>query len=161
MSFAMLLTGAVVFALLVPYQQRAVAKGVFFDPDSPAGKEYALPLDQARDEAAGVHQSDGPAGKKAPLFGEGVSGRGSGPRQGASGGGAGGGSGADHAEAPAGSGARGQGQGLPAAAVTAAAISSTDDDYALSSAILWVAAIVVLGGIAGLALRAAQRPRPT
>jgi hypothetical protein len=162
MSFAMLLAGAVVLALLVPSQQRANAKGVFFDPDSPAGKEYALPLDQARDEAAGVGKSDGPAGEKAPLFGEGVSGRGSGPGSGPSGGGMRGGSGADRTEAPTGSGGRGQGsQRLRAPAAAAAAISSADDPYALSSAILWIAAIVTLGGIAGLVLRAAQRPRLT
>ncbi len=158
----MLLAIAVVLALLVPSQQRASAKGVFFDPDSPAGKEYALPLDQAREEAAGG-KSDGPAGKRAPLFGEGVSGRGSGP--GASGGGAGGGPGTDRGVAPAGNGTRGRGQGSqqhsPAAVAAAVAISKAEDDYALSSAILWIAAIVALGGIAALALKAAQRPRPT
>lgn len=157
----MLLAGAVALALLIPPQQRAMAKGVFFDPDSPAGKEYALPLDQAREEAVGG-KSDGPAGKKAPLFGEGVSGRGSGP--GASGGSTGGGSGADRAGAPAGSGGGDGGQGAQRLAATAAAsavISSAKDDYALSNAILWVAAILALGGIAALVLRVAQRPRPT
>ncbi len=40
------------------------------DPDSPAGTEYAIPLDKARDEA------DGDSGRStgaAPLFGEGIS----------------------------------------------------------------------------------------
>lgn len=160
----MLLASAVVLALLVPSQQQAIAKGVFFDPDSPAGKEYALPLDQARDEAAGIGKSDGPSGKRAPLFGEGVSGRGSGPGPSASGGGTGGRSGADRSKTPAGSGGRGQGQGpqpLHPPTTAAAAISSADGHYALSSAVLWIAAIVVLGGIAGLVLRAVQRPRPT
>lgn len=155
----MLLAAAVVLALLVP-QQRAIAKGVFFDPDSPAGKEYALPLDQAREEAAGG-KSDGPAGKRAPLFGEGVSGRGSGP---GAGGGTGGESGGDQAGSTAGDGDGGEGQGpqrFAAGVATAAAISSADDGYALSNAILWVAAILALGGIAALVLRAAQRSRPT
>ncbi len=155
----MLLASAVVLALLVPTQQRAIAKGVFFDPDSPAGKEYALPLDQARDEAAGVGMSDGPAGKKAPLFGEGVSGRGSGP--GASGGDTNGsGSGVGRTQAPGGNGAEGQGSRRLHAPAIAVAISSPDRDYALSSRILWIAAIVALGGIVGLVLRAVQRPRP-
>ncbi|HXR29817.1 MAG TPA: hypothetical protein VN752_01585 [Solirubrobacterales bacterium] len=158
-SFAMLLAGAVVLALLVPTPQRALAKEeVFFDPDSPAGKEYALPLDQARDEAAGVGKSDGPAGEKAPLFGEGVSRGGSGPGPGSSGGSTDGAPGADRAGATTGGGGRERGRGSQP---LQAAISSADGHYALSSAILWVAAIIALGGIAGLVLRAVQRPRPT
>jgi|SRR5829696_7351368 len=43
--------------------------GVFVDPDSPAGKEYAIPLDEARREAAG----GGGAGRAGqPLFGAGI-----------------------------------------------------------------------------------------
>jgi len=160
-SFAMLLAAAVALALLAPSQPRAAEKGVFFDPDTPAGKEYALPLDQAREEAAGIGKSDGPSGKKAPLFGEGVSGRGSGP--GAGGGSGGSGPNGNGTSAAAGNGAGGQGQVSQrrGATVAATAAISSADDYALSSAILWVAAIVALGGIAALALRAAQRPRPT
>jgi hypothetical protein len=153
----MLLAAAVALALLVP-SQRAIAKEVFFDPDSPAGKEYALPLDQARDEAAGVGKSDGPAGEKAPPFGEGVSRGGSGPGPGTDGGGTAG----IHAGALAGNGARAQGRGSERlhAREAAAAISSAGGDYALSSAILWIAAILALGGIVGLVLRAVQRLRP-
>ena len=44
--------------------------GVFVDPDSPAAKEYALPLEQARREAGGGSQGAG--ADAAPLFGEGV-----------------------------------------------------------------------------------------
>jgi hypothetical protein len=43
--------------------------GVFVDPDSPSGKEYAVPLDQARGEAAGGGKS---APGEEPLFGEGI-----------------------------------------------------------------------------------------
>ncbi len=149
----MLLAAAVALALLFLPQQPAAANGVHFDPNSPAGKEYALPLDQARDEAAGVGKSDGPAGKKAPLFGEGVSSGGSG-----SGPGAGDGSGA---VGKAATGDVGGGAGrthVPAAAIVE--ISGADGAYALSSAILWVAAIVALGGIVALVLRGLQRPRP-
>jgi len=159
----MLLAAAVVLAL-IPCQQQAIAKGVFFDPSSPAGKEYALPLDQARNEAAGT-ESDGAGGEKAHLFGEGISGQGSGS-SGSGGGettGRKGATGTGNA-ASAGNGTAGQGGGPqhpPSAAAVAAAISSPDDHYPLSSAILWIAALVALGGIAGLALRVAQRPRPT
>lgn len=157
----MLLAATVALALLAPSQPRAAEKGVFFDPNSPAGKEYALPLDQAREEAAGIGKSDGPSGKKAPLFGEGVSGRGSGP--GAGDGGTAGQPGADRAGTPGGSGAGGQqpGSRRRGATVAATATISNADDYALSNEILWIVAIVALGGIVALALRAAQRPRPT
>lgn len=51
----------------------AAAQGdrVFVDPGSPSGKEYALPIDRARQEAAArAKQRSGV--QKAPLFGEGV-----------------------------------------------------------------------------------------
>jgi hypothetical protein len=152
----MLLAGAVVL-VLVPSQQQAIAKGVFFDPSSPAGKEYALPLDQARNEASGT-ESDSPTGEKAHLFGEGISGQGPGP--GTSGGGE-----ATGRTGTSGTGNAAQGQSGGSrhpgkTAVVAAAISSPHDRYALSSAILWIAAFVALGGIAALVLRVAQRPRP-
>jgi hypothetical protein len=43
--------------------------GVFVDPESPAGKEYAVPLDQARGEASG---GEGSASRNEALFGEGI-----------------------------------------------------------------------------------------
>lgn len=43
--------------------------GVFVDPESPAGKEYAIPFDEARREAGGG--SGGAPGTAAP-FGEGI-----------------------------------------------------------------------------------------
>jgi hypothetical protein len=39
--------------------------GVHYDPDSPSGQEYALPLDQARDQGGGK-------GRDAAPFGEGI-----------------------------------------------------------------------------------------
>jgi hypothetical protein len=59
--------------------------GIFVDPDSPAGKEYAIPLEQARSEGVGEPggapgtvlprgsgsvSSSGP--RPAPLFGRGI-----------------------------------------------------------------------------------------
>lgn len=136
-----------------------MAKGVSFDPDSPAGKEYALPLDQARDEAAGVGKSDGPAGEKAPLFGEGVSGGGSGggPETVAAG---------SNGDAdPAGDHGNGAGRGEPAgngesqrrAQLSALAAQGTDG-YPLGSGVAWVAAILALGGFLALGLRGLSRP---
>lgn len=144
----MLLTGAVALAFLAPAQP-ASAGGVHFDPDSPAGKEYALPLDQARDEAAGVGKSDGPAGEKAPLFGEGVTKGGGSAEPGPSGGGPQGGSPAT------GTGTEERAE-QRAEIAAATAISSSDGGYALSSAILWVAALLALGAIVALVVRATR-----
>jgi hypothetical protein len=153
----MLLTTAVALALLGATPPAFA--GVHFDPESPAGKEYALPLDQARDEAAGAGKSDGPAGKKAQLFGEGISKQGSNAAPSSSAGnggtqrsGAGPGDDAGGSNGPQ----RQEPRQLSASVV---AVSSDDHSYALSSAILWVAAILVLGGLVGFALRAAQRSR--
>ncbi|HWA54127.1 MAG TPA: hypothetical protein VG816_08145, partial [Solirubrobacterales bacterium] len=153
-SFAMLLTGAVALVLLAAASP-ALAR-VHFDPESPAGKEYALPLDQARDEAAGAGKSDGPAGKKAQLFGEGISKQTASSGSGANGGG--GGKGSDRT----GAGTNGDDSELPSQAprqlgAAVVAVSSNTDSYALSSAILWIAAILALGGLVALALRVARR----
>lgn len=48
----------------------AQGSGVVVDPDSPAGKEYALPLESARRDAGG---GGGPDSSAAPLFGAGIS----------------------------------------------------------------------------------------
>ena len=49
-------------------------EGVFVDPDSPAGTEYALPLDRARGEAApdAGGREGGGDGSEQPLFGVGI-----------------------------------------------------------------------------------------
>jgi hypothetical protein len=46
----------------------AQVDGVFVDPDSPAGKEYAIPLEEARRHGAG----GGAPGAGQPLFGAGI-----------------------------------------------------------------------------------------
>jgi hypothetical protein len=48
----------------------AQESGVFVDPDSPAGKEYAIPLEEARRQAAGGSRANPGSGQ--PLFGEGI-----------------------------------------------------------------------------------------
>jgi hypothetical protein len=60
---------AVLLVLMASPSAAAQEDGVFVDPDSPAGKEYAVPIDQARGEAAGG--SNRPPGEE-PLFGEGI-----------------------------------------------------------------------------------------
>jgi hypothetical protein len=50
---------------------------IFVDPDSPSGKEYALPVDSARKQAAGAAQGAKDATAPTPLFGEGVEAAGS------------------------------------------------------------------------------------
>jgi hypothetical protein len=47
--------------------------GVFIDPDSPSGREYSIPLEEARREAGGPAPGKVALGERtAPLFGEGV-----------------------------------------------------------------------------------------
>ena len=60
---------ALVLLVVAAPPAAAQQDGVFVDPDSPAGKEYAVPLDQARDEASG--EGGGGSGKES-LFGEGI-----------------------------------------------------------------------------------------
>ena len=64
------------FAVFVP-AAAAQEDGVTVDPGSPSGKEYALPIDRAREEAA-TRDKKGSGSQKAPLFGEGVGGEGAG-----------------------------------------------------------------------------------
>jgi hypothetical protein len=64
-------TAALILAFIAP---GAVAQedGVFVDPDSPAGKEYVLPIDQARRDATGAGGRSPVTGRPTPAFGEGV-----------------------------------------------------------------------------------------
>lgn len=64
-------------ATVLPAAALAQGDDVFVDPDSPAGKEYAIPIDEARREASG---RDGAPGS-APLFGEGVTAESAPPEQ--------------------------------------------------------------------------------
>lgn len=50
----------------------AQEEGVFVDPGSPTGKEYAIPLDSARRQADPSGGSAGAAPGSAPLFGAGI-----------------------------------------------------------------------------------------
>ena len=64
---------AVILVLAAPGTAWAQEDGVTVDPDSPTGKEYAIPLDSARRQAqAGTGSRESGADSEAPLFGQGV-----------------------------------------------------------------------------------------
>lgn len=67
-------TTAAALALTAPLAHGQVEDGVTVDPGSPAGKEYALPIDQARRDTAdgGKGGVASRAGQPTPAFGEGV-----------------------------------------------------------------------------------------
>jgi hypothetical protein len=85
--------GLAVVWLVLAAPASAQQGGVFVDPDSPAGKEYAIPIEQARRQASGSPGGSAaePGGRaaQAPLFGAGIT------REGASGGGGSSGAGSD------------------------------------------------------------------
>ncbi len=142
----------------------AVAKGqadAQVDPDSPAGVEYQLPLEQARKDArgGGLGSQGGAGGSEgvASLFGVGIvpakatnaRGRGSGPQSGGPQGEGGGPQSED----------RGPDAGSEAATIKRSALGSPDEDA--GSATLRIAgialAVLLVGGLLGLALRRGLR----
>jgi hypothetical protein len=148
------LVGSAVWALAANPASSVAANGVHFDPDSPAGKEYALPLDQARNEAAGDEGSkeigsDGESAQSASLFGEGVSGGG---RAAAQTDGSATGSPADGQAGPGGNGGSG-------GASAAAKLTDGGGGYSLLAGIGLVAVVLLAGLGLGLALRSVQRVR--
>jgi hypothetical protein len=98
--------------LALPAAAAAQSAGVHVDPDSPAGTEYAIPLEEARrqgsgggDPGAGGRAGGGP--RPAPLFGEGIE-----PGPSASGPGGGSAGGGDGESGSAGDGLGPNGGGL-------------------------------------------------
>jgi hypothetical protein len=62
-----------VASLALPTAAQAQGPGVFVDPDSPAGTEYAIPLEEARRNGApDAEPRRGGGGADPPLFGEGI-----------------------------------------------------------------------------------------
>jgi hypothetical protein len=62
-----------VASLALPTAAQAQGPGVFVDPDSPAGTEYAIPLEEARRHGApGAEPRPGGGNADPPLFGEGI-----------------------------------------------------------------------------------------
>ena len=60
-------------ALMTAGDAAAQRDGVFVDPDTPAGTEYALPLEKARRDVAPDRGARGAEGHDAELFGAGIS----------------------------------------------------------------------------------------
>jgi hypothetical protein len=152
----------------------AAEPGVTVDPHSPAGTEYQLPLDHARDDASGGHNgspgggagggnggSNGSGGQSAggtPLFGAGVGGSSGSSGSGGSAGSGGSGSGGDggpgrHITSPGSGVAR---EGKPALAGADLAAASADAGSSWTPLLAAIAGFVV---IAGLALGALWRRR--
>ncbi|MCA1569087.1 MAG: hypothetical protein LC798_01955 [Chloroflexi bacterium] len=131
---------------------------VFVDPGSPSGKEYALPVDSARKQAAGDARNKSSNSQATPLFGEGVD---------RDAGSAGGGSGSGESDAGGGSGrggASGDGGGEASSPqradpeggtpVTARAQAASPDGGSGTIAIIGAGAgVLLLGGAIGLVLR--------
>ncbi|MEJ7787504.1 MAG: hypothetical protein WKF96_22090 [Solirubrobacteraceae bacterium] len=166
---------AVACALVAPPAATA-QEPVQLDPDSPAGVEYQLPLDQARRDAApdaggGGPRSDGGSGGPAPLFGAGIA------PDGSQDGGGGGDAAADDRDATADDRKRGVGEQSrgsddsapgagggdpagPGAGQSASSFSATADGGGASNGLTLggiALAVVVVGGTLGLALRRGLR----
>jgi len=140
------------------------------DPESPAGTEYELPIDRAREEARGGSGGSSGSAGEAPLFGEGVDDKssGSGAQQAAGGKpglagkpGSGGREGSDGrsgsngaADTPATSSAEQTGLGTSAPEAVRAQAPAPDGGSGSVFAIGGIAAAVLLiGALAGVALR--------
>jgi hypothetical protein len=143
---------------LAPHAAAALEPGVHVDPGSPAAKEYALPLNQARSTGAGSTAS----GASEPAFGAGIKPPGSG--------GAGGSGSRPHDGRSPGRGASesrsrdaiGTAPALPAAVQRAVnAQDSSGGAGSLPALIGGGVAILVLGGFGGTVLRHSRRPTPS
>ncbi|HLB21607.1 MAG TPA: hypothetical protein VK605_05820 [Solirubrobacteraceae bacterium] len=138
--------------LTTPQVASALEPGVHVDPGSPAAKEYALPLNQARRTGA---QSTGSSSSETP-FGAGIKPPDSG---GSNGGGATHGSGAARGAPRSGQGTGAAGAQLPPAVQRAVdAQRSSGGGGSLPVLIGGGVAILVLGAFGGTVLRRSRRP---
>jgi hypothetical protein len=125
---------------------------IFVDPGSPSGKEYALPVESARRQAAKDAREHASSARPAPLFGEGVeAGSTAGQAGSASGGGAAIGGGGAAGDADGGTpGAPGTGAGPSTLKAQAAA---ADGGMGPAAVIGVGAGVLLLGGALGVLLR--------
>lgn len=162
--------------LLAPAVAQAQTPGLHVDPSSPTGKEYAIPLDQARNSAnpQAAPSSGAPgaqAGANAPRFGVGVGDsskhRRSGSRGGAGAGGSGGSGGGTGGSGNAGAGSSSGGSqgGLPGSGhLPPTALSSANPAGGVTTPLLVIGlalAILMSGALGGLLVRrgrASTRP---
>lgn len=127
----------------------AQSDGVVVDPESPAGKEYALPLDKARQDAAPAPGAGTTGEEETPLFGAGISKRNSAED--------GGGDKGDGSDGGGQADGRGGGEDVGGAAERSVTAAASASGSGLSSG--WLTALVAMGvllvgGIVGLSLRA-------
>jgi hypothetical protein len=161
---------AVAAGLTLPAAATAQDDGVTVDPDSPAGKEYAIPFDRARDEAGGGASRDSGDGSRDSGDGSRDSGDGSRSPGAATGGGDGRGgdggaelfgagvrrAGQDEDE-QGGGGAVAQDAGVPAqGAATASSDGGASPELVLTGLAL---AVLAVGGVVALTLRRLSRSR--
>jgi hypothetical protein len=151
---------------VAPQAAAGLEPGVHIDPGSPAAKEYALPLSQARHTGAGSPSS----GSSETTFGAGIKPPGSG---GAGGSGAAPHGGRSEGRSPSRSSGRGASEsrsrdaGGTAATLPPAvqrAVESQDSSGgggSLPALIGGGVAILVLGGFGGTVLRQSRRPTPS
>jgi hypothetical protein len=141
--------------LTAPPVASALEPGVHIDPGSPAAKEYALPLDQARQTGAeatssGASETPFGAGIKPPSSGGGGTAHGSGA--------------ASHGASQAPRGSPGQSAGASTAQLPPAVQRAVDGQRAgegggsLPVLIGGGVAILVLGAFGGTVLRRSRRP---
>jgi hypothetical protein len=154
--------------LASPQAASALEPGVHVDPGSPAAKEYALPLDQARQ--TGTESSSQPS-SEGGLFGAGIKPPGSGGSSHGGGGGTGGSATGGH-EANATGHAAPPAQGASATSPSQARLAqaalraareqgSSGGNGSILALVGGGVAILVLGGFGGTVLRHSRRPRPT
>jgi hypothetical protein len=160
------LVAAAVLLALTAATASAQEDGVFIDPDSPAGTEYAIPLEQARREAAGGGSptpgggspTPGRAAEGQPLFGAGIAPRGdreSGRPEARARGARAGAGGADGEEqTPRSDSGSDSNAGASTAAIAATAGDGSWDTLATAGI---AAAVLALGLAAGLAFRRATK----
>jgi hypothetical protein len=136
---------------------------IFVDPGSPSAKEYALPVDSARRQAAGTAGKGTASGQPAPLFGEGVAAES--PRRSGAGSGAsnrsGSGSGHGAADAAPARGARSPGAASagPDAGPLRATAAAPDGGLGALAIVGGVGVAVLLAG-AGIGLLLRRRAAP-
>ena len=170
MRFTVLLSLLFALALAAP---AAAQDGVFVDPDSPSGKEYAIPLDSARRQTSPRKPSTSrSAQEKAPLFGEGIRPDEAEPPGGrdddGAGAGAAGGKGSGSGGSGSGGGSGGEGSGSASGGVPPSqtppevrqAIASGSDGGGTNWTFAIVGAIVVLVCVGAVATGQALRRRP-
>jgi cobalamin biosynthesis Mg chelatase CobN len=152
-----LIVVASALSLLLPATATGQEPGVSYDPDSPAGKEYAVPLDRVRQESSGTQSQDASPGAT-PLFGVGVSRAPTSSRSGTAKPSTGGSSAGDGNESPAPAGGSGSGGGGGTTATEAVAASASRQLFAGGG----IAALgVVLAVAVGFVVRRRTRQSAT